>query len=42
MRIRPDKEAWKYATGTTKKIPKEWESLYGVDFIKYILKKVKE
>jgi hypothetical protein len=31
------KKDFRYATGTTKKTPKEWESLVGKEFILYIL-----
>lgn len=40
-RVRPAKDDWKYAHGTTKKPPKEWEAMMGIDFIKYVEKKAR-
>ena len=36
------KENFRFATGTVKKAPKEWELLFGEDFVLYILKKIRE
>ena len=39
IRVVVPKFNFRYATGTTKKAPKEWEAMVGADFIKYIEKK---
>jgi hypothetical protein len=41
-RVKVPEVNYRFATGTTKKAPKEWEDMVGVEFINYILKKVKE
>jgi len=35
-RIRIPEVNYKFATGTTRHIPKEWEEMVGIEFIEYI------
>ena len=41
-RVKVPKANYRYATGTTKKAPKEWEAMVGKDFIEFIEKKVRK
>lgn len=40
-RVRVPKDNYKFAHGTTKRPPKAWEEMMGIDFIKYVEKKAR-
>ena len=39
IRVKKPDFDYRFATGTTKKAPKEWEAMVGKDFIKFIERK---